>query len=103
MKLENNDNGNTTSGNSSPRVGEHPTILEAARLSIRDVQVPLPQRTGGGVSKDNLMSIIQRTLELVEAELEDDDDLFNASTTIPSLPMPPPRNHFQGRFHQMGQ
>jgi hypothetical protein len=72
---------NSTSGSSnadglnSRRTSDHTTVLEAARLSTVNGQM-LPTSQRPGLTKSDLMSLIQRALDLVDAELDDDDDFI---------------------------
>ena len=71
MKHDNNESRNNQIGRSK----DQPTLLDAARLSVGNngsLSAPAPRLT-----RERLVSIIQRTLELVEDEFDEvDDDLL---------------------------
>ena len=57
----------------SRRTGDHPTVIEAARLSTETTRL-LPTFQKAGLTKTDLQSVIQIALDLVDADLGDDDD-----------------------------
>ena len=70
MKHDNNESRNNQIGRSK----DQPTLLDAARLSIGNGSLPA---AAPRLTRERLVSIIQRTLELVEDEFDEvDDDLL---------------------------
>ena len=79
MKNDNNESRNNQIGRSK----DQPSLVDAVRLNMGHGALPgsLPAPR---LTRESLVSIIQRTLELVDDEFEDiDEDLFSTSINSP--------------------
>lgn len=77
MKNDNNESRNNQAGRSKDQL----TLVDAARLSMGNGILPGPAPR---LTRESLVSILQRTLELVEDEFDEfDEDLFSTHISSP--------------------
>lgn len=86
-----NDNNERRNDQNNGRPKEQPTLMDAARLSIGSNTSLPPARPG--ITRENLLSIIQRTLELVEDGFDDLEDDFSFPSSHPN------NTNFRGPFN----